>query len=135
MSSQTTEGFINTPVQPVRMELDAKFQFHCHPGVAWPTLGKPSSRSLDFFYLCSYDVDGLPEFLKSPGFSQTYDIDEPFMQQLLDDEVTLMTFGLRIPKQLLFGEATIPLKPDALEKRIAPRWAAQPGITAEQPIS
>ncbi len=57
------------------------------------------------------------------------------MQQLLDDEVTLMTFGLRIPKQLLFGEATIPLKPDALEKRIARRWAAQPGITAEQPIS
>lgn len=57
------------------------------------------------------------------------------MQQLLNDEVTLMKFGFRILKQVLFGEATIPLKPDALEKRIARRWAAQPGITAEQPIS
>ncbi len=100
------------------------------------TLGKPSSRSLDFFYLCSYDVDGLREFLKSPGFSETYDIDEPFMRQLLDDEVTLMKFGFRILKQVLFGEATIPLKPDALEKRIAARHrAAQPGTIAEQPIS
>ena len=101
-----------------------------------PILGKPSSRSIDFFYLCSYDVDGLREFLKSPGFSETDDIDEPFMRQLLDDEVTLMKFGFRILKQVLFGEATIPLKPDALEKRIAARHrAAQPGTIAEQPIS
>ena len=101
-----------------------------------PTLGEPSSRSLDFFHLCSYDVDGLCEFLKSPGFSETYDIDEPFMRQLLDNEVTLMTFGFRILKQVLFGEATIPLKPDALEKHIAARHrAAQPGTIAEQPIS
>ena len=79
MSSQTTEGFIKSPVQPVRMELDEKFQFHCHPGVA--CFNASSSRSLDFFYLGSYDVDGLREFLKSPGFSQTYNIDKPFMQQ------------------------------------------------------
>jgi Fe-S-cluster containining protein len=91
-----------------------------------PTLGKPSSRSLDFFYLSSYDVDGLREFLKSPGFSETYDIDEPFMRQLLNDEVILMKFGFRLLKQVLFGEATIPLKPDALEKRIARRRAEQP---------
>jgi hypothetical protein len=122
MSSQTTEGFIKTPVQPVRMECG-------------PTLGKPSSRSLDFFYLCSYDVDRLREFLKSPGFSETYDTDEPFMEQLLNDEVTLMKLGFRILKQVLFGEATIPLKPDALEKRISRRRTAQPGIAAEQPIS
>lgn len=58
MSSQTTAGFIKSPVQSVR-------------------LGKPSSRSLDFFHLCSYDVDGLRELLQSPGFSETYDINEP----------------------------------------------------------
>lgn len=34
MSSQTTEGFIKSAVRPVRMGLDDKFQFHCHPGVA-----------------------------------------------------------------------------------------------------
>ncbi len=74
--------------------------------------------------------------MKSPGFSETYDIDGPFMRPLLDDEVTLMKFGFRILKQVLFGEATIPLKPDAREKHIAARHrAAQPGTIAEQPIS
>ncbi len=101
-----------------------------------PTLGKPSSRSLGFFYLCSYDVVGLREVLKSPDFSETYDIDEPLMRQLLDDEVTLMNVGFRILKQVLFGETTIPLKADALEKHIAARHrAAQPGTIAEQLIS
>ena len=57
------------------------------------------------------------------------------MQQLRDDEVALVKFGFRMLKQVLFGEATIPLKPDALEKRIAGRRAAQPEATAEQPIS
>lgn len=136
MSSQTTEGFIKSPVQPVRMELDGEFEFHCHPGVACgPTPDKPSSRSLDFFYLCSYDVDGLREFLKSPGFRETYDIDESWMQQLLEDEVELIKYGFGVLKQVPFGESTIALKPDALEKCIARRRAAEPAATVEQPIS
>lgn len=100
-----------------------------------PSKAKPSRRSLDFFYLCSYDVDRLREFLRSPGLSETYDIDEPVMEQSLADEVTLMKFGFRLVKQVLFGEATIALKPDALEKRIARRRAAEPPTVTEQPIS
>ena len=58
------------------------------------------------------------------------------MRQLLDGEVTLMKFGFRLLEQVLFGEATIPLKPDALEKHMAVRHrAVQPGTIAEQPIS
>lgn len=102
-----------------------------------PTLGKPSSRSLDFFYLCSYDVDGLREFLKSPGSSETYDIDEPLMRQLLDDEVTLMKFGLRIfISKYYSAKPAYRSNPMDWQKRIAARHrAAQPGTIAEQPIS
>ena len=117
MSSQTTEGFIKGPLQPMRMELDEKFQLHCHPDVA--CFNAPSSRSLDFFYLCSYDVDGVREFLESPGFSETYDIDEPFIQQLPADEPILMKSGFRVLKQVLFGEATIPVRSDALGKSVS----------------
>ena len=46
-----------------------------------------------------------------------------------------MKFGFRILKQVLLGEATRPLKLDALEKRGARRRAAPPGTIAEQPIS
>lgn len=35
------------------------------------------------------------------------------------DEVKLLQFGFRLLRQVLFGEKTIPLKPDAREKRLA----------------
>lgn len=82
-----------------------------------PTLGRPSARSLDLFYLCSYDVDGLREFVKSPGFSEVFDLDGDVLEALLDDEVELMKLGFRILRQVLFGEMTIPLRADAREKR------------------
>jgi hypothetical protein len=46
-----------------------------------------------------------------------------------------MKFGFRMLKQVLFGEATIPLRPDALEKRIVHHGVAQSEASAEQPIS
>lgn len=57
------------------------------------------------------------------------------MQQLLADEVVLMKFGFRMLKQVLFGDATIPLRPDALEKRIARCAAATSDASAGQLIS
>ena len=122
------------------MELDGKFQFHCHPGVA---CFNACCKGIDIA-LTPYDILRLKNRL---GISSTeflvrhttrFDMDArgPLMRQLLDNGVTLMKFGFRILKQVLFGEATIPLKPDALEKRIAAHHrAAQRGAIAEQPIS
>jgi hypothetical protein len=86
-----------------------------------PTVGKPSALSLDFFYLCSYDVDGLRAFIKSPGFGEVFDLDEAAMQGLMDDEVALMQFGFHLLKQVLFGEITIALKEDTQQRRIQRR--------------
>lgn len=44
-----------------------------------PTVGKPSARSLDFLYLCSYDVDGLRAFIKRPGVGEVFNLDEAAM--------------------------------------------------------
>ena len=86
-----------------------------------PTVGKPSARSLDFLYLCSYDVDGLGAFIKSPGVGEVFDLDEAAMQGLMNDEVTLMQLGFHLLKQVLFGEITIALKQDAQPRRIQRR--------------
>lgn len=83
-----------------------------------PTIGKPSQRSFELFFLASYDLDGFREFVASPGFGEVFDLDPAFKQELLQDEVKLLEFGFRLLKQVLFGEATIPLKPGAREKRI-----------------
>ncbi len=86
-----------------------------------PTVGKPSARSLDFFYLCSYDVDGLREFVKSHGFYEVFDFDDAAIRELMDDEIALMQFGFRLLKQVLFGEMTIALKHDARDRRVERR--------------
>ena len=82
-----------------------------------PTLGKPSVRSHQFFFLGSYHLDGLRDFIFSDGFAEVYELTEEGSQQLKTDETALMKFGFRLLKQVLFGEITIPLKSDALEKR------------------
>jgi Fe-S-cluster containining protein len=86
-----------------------------------PTVGKPSPRSMELFYLASYDLDNFRLFVASPFFHDVYDIEPALLQGLLTDDVELMQFGFRYLKQVLFGENTIPEKPGAYEKRLARR--------------
>jgi uncharacterized protein len=86
-----------------------------------PTIGKPSERSLQLFFLASYDVDGFREFVMSPGFQDIFDLDAPTLEQLQTDDEALLQFGVRFLKQVLFGEMTIPRRQDALERRMAQR--------------
>jgi len=84
-----------------------------------PTVGKPSERSFELFFLASYDIDGFRDFIASPGFGGVFELDSSFRQELLHDEVKLLKFAFRLLKQVLFGERTIPLRPDAVQKRSA----------------
>ncbi|MDA8364407.1 MAG: YkgJ family cysteine cluster protein [Gammaproteobacteria bacterium] len=82
-----------------------------------PTIGKPSDRSFQLFFMCSYDLDSFREFVKSPSFATVYEIEQSLMEAIMADEVELMKFGFRFLKQALFGENTIQVRPDALEIR------------------
>jgi Fe-S-cluster containining protein len=86
-----------------------------------PTVGKPSQRSFELFFLASYDIDGFREFVASPGFNEVFAVDPEFSSKVLADDVELLRFGFRLLRQVLFGEITIPLKEDAREKRLARR--------------
>ena len=82
-----------------------------------PTVGAPSQKSMELFYLASYDLDNFRVFIASPFFHDVYDIEPQYFQKLLSDETELLQFAARYLKQVLFGENTIPEKPDAIEKR------------------
>ncbi|MHB1515694.1 MAG: YkgJ family cysteine cluster protein [Acidiferrobacteraceae bacterium] len=82
-----------------------------------PTIGKPSDRSLQLFFLASYDLDGFRDFILNPSFRQVYDVPVDELEHLSLDDIALMQFGFRFLKQVLFGEQTIPTQPDALETR------------------
>ncbi|HHB92347.1 MAG TPA: YkgJ family cysteine cluster protein [Thioploca sp.] len=84
---------------------------------AGPTIGKPSQRSLQFFFLCSYNFDSFRSFVQSENFSEVYSLTPEEINQLETDDIALLKFGAKLLKQVLFGEMSIAIKDDALQKR------------------
>lgn len=84
-----------------------------------PTVGAPSKRSLQLFFMACYDLDRFRDFVASNSFNETYDIPWDEMQKILGTDTELMLFAFRFLRQTMFGEETITMKSDALDKRLA----------------
>lgn len=82
-----------------------------------PSVGKPSKRSLQLFFMACYDLDRFREFVSSAGFQQSFAVEEGHMQQLLNDDVALLEFAYAFLLQVLFGEENIALREGAYEAR------------------
>lgn len=82
-----------------------------------PSIGKPSKRSLELFFMVCYDIDRFSQFMASDGFSDIYDLPAQELKEILCDDVALMQFGFRLLRQVLFGEESIPLRQEASEQR------------------
>jgi hypothetical protein len=85
---------------------------------AGPAIGNMSKTSLKFFFMACYDMDRFREFVKSEGFSTTYDVEQETMDRILADDLALLEFGDRMIRQIMYAEKTIPLKSDALEQHL-----------------
>jgi Fe-S-cluster containining protein len=88
---------------------------------AGPSIGRPSDTSLQFFFMCSYDMDRLRRFVFSDSFKGSYDLEESFYETVEREDLALMQFGTRLLKQVLFGDVTIPMKSGVAEKRVEER--------------
>jgi Fe-S-cluster containining protein len=86
-----------------------------------PTIGKPSKRSLQLFFMACYDLDRFRAFVASDGFAELFDLPADEMQMILTDDIALMLFGFRFLRQTLFGEMTIPMHEAAAARRRADR--------------
>ena len=84
-----------------------------------PTVGKPSRRSLQLWFMACYDLDRFRAFVASEPFAEAYDIPDEEMKETLLDDATLMQFAFRFLRQVMFGEETIRMKADAYDKRLA----------------
>ncbi len=82
-----------------------------------PTIGKPSRRSLELFFMASYDIDRFRSFVASDAFSAMFDLPAEELREALTDDMALLQFGWRFLAQVLFGEMTIPLRTEAVEER------------------
>ena len=86
-----------------------------------PTVGMPSDTSLQFFFMCSYDVDRFRRFVMSESFKKTYDLTDDTFAMLADSDEALLRFGFDLQKQVLFAEDNIPLRDGAGETRMQER--------------
>lgn len=86
-----------------------------------PTVGKPSVKSRQLFFMTCYDIDTFRAFVDSGPFNELYDVPEAERQAMLGDsleaEQALLQFGYRFLRQALFGEESIALHKEAAEKR------------------
>lgn len=88
---------------------------------AGPTIGRPSDTSLQFFFMCAYDIDRLRRYVLSDAFRAAYDLEDSFYETVEKEDIALMQFGTRLLKQVLFGENTIPEKAGVAERRMEER--------------
>ena len=63
-----------------------------------------------------YDIDTFRSFVSSEGFTSLYDLPADETGKMLADDTALMLFGFRFLMQVLFGENSITLKMEAVEK-------------------
>ncbi|GMV47551.1 MAG: hypothetical protein AMXMBFR66_29490 [Pseudomonadota bacterium] len=84
-----------------------------------PTIGKPSKRSLELFFMTCYDVDRFRAFVASDAFAGVFDVPDEELRTALVDDLVLLQFGWRFLRQVLFGETTIALRGEGVEQRRA----------------
>ncbi|MEA1888716.1 MAG: YkgJ family cysteine cluster protein [Pseudomonadota bacterium] len=78
-----------------------------------PTVGAPSSRSMQLYFMAAYDMDRFREFIKSPGFKEIFDLPDEEHEKIIFDEKELLNFSVRFLKQVLYGEHSIAQKENA----------------------
>ena len=82
-----------------------------------PTIGKPSIKSRQLFFMACYDIDRFRAFFESEAFTGLFALPEDERRQLLADETALLQFAFRFLRQVLFGEMTIALQEGAAATR------------------
>jgi Fe-S-cluster containining protein len=84
-----------------------------------PSIGKPSLRSRQLFFMACYDIDRFREFVSSESFAKLFDLPQAEKDALMTDDVALMQFAFRFLRQVMFGEESIALNAEAAQERLA----------------
>ncbi len=77
--------------------------------------------SLQLFFMACFDIDRFRKFFASESFHKNYIIPESQKQTLMENDEALLKFGFQLLRQVLFGEKTIEMVENAVEKRIEER--------------
>ncbi|MCB1759261.1 MAG: YkgJ family cysteine cluster protein [Gammaproteobacteria bacterium] len=88
-----------------------------------PALGRPPTVTLQLYFMACFDSDRFRRFVLSDNFRDSYLVEESTYLALAEDDISLMLFGVRFMRQVLFGERTIEEREGAWERRVEGRRA------------
>jgi len=74
------------------------------PNMRW------TEQTKKMFFLVSYNIDKFREFVFESSFLQRYEVDPAQLEEMREDEIALLEFGLRWLKFLLFKEGDFKVK-------------------------
>jgi hypothetical protein len=83
-----------------------------------PSIGKPTLRSRQLYFMACYDIDRFREFVSAESFNKLFDLPQEEKSVLLADDVALLQFAFRFLRQVLFGEESIALNAEAAQERL-----------------
>jgi hypothetical protein len=86
-----------------------------------PSIGAPSLKSRQLFFMACYDIDTFHDFVESEAFGKLFKLGAEEKAMLMADDVELMQFAFRFLKQVMFGEKSIELDEEAAQARLA-KW-------------
>jgi Fe-S-cluster containining protein len=62
-----------------------------------------TDRSLQLFFMVSYDIDRFRRFIYESSFLENYEVDAERVEKMREDDVELLQFGLSWLRETLFG--------------------------------
>ena len=83
-----------------------------------PTIGKPSLRSRQLFFMACYDIDRFREFVFADSFAKLFELKPEERESFATDDAALLQFAFRFLRQVMFGEESIALNAEAAQERL-----------------
>jgi Fe-S-cluster containining protein len=80
---------------------------------SFPPNMKLTEQTKKMFFLVSYNIDKFREFVFESSFLQRYEIDAAVLEEIKNDEIALLQFGLKWLKWMLFKEGEFDMKTSA----------------------
>jgi len=87
--------------------------------------GKLDEKKINMFFTACYNIDKFRDFVFGSSFLEKFQIDEETRNRIESDDVELLRFGYKWLRFALFGEPTMKINVEILERRKAEQAAAK----------
>ena len=88
-----------------------------HPKIQQGKVTEP--KQIEMIFMATYDLDKFRRFLFETKFFEKFDVEADVIEQLREDDLALLRFGLRWLKLCIFGEETLKVREEVAKAKLA----------------